>query len=524
VHPIRRDRIRHARSYLAGSGASELSYLVVSVRVMTVAELPYAAGVADVVRPVLTVVLDDVSDDALGVEELGSRIVGLAGRLAAATCRWLLLVAAFDAREGDARFGLASTARWVSHYCGLSRRTAMEHVRVARALAAHEPLAAAMGAGRLSFSQVRAISRLADLGEDRLLTELIMVAEHGTVGQLEDTVRGLRTVDDNQQLHRDPDPESLSHRWRSDSRWGLSATLEPERGALVQSAIETLARREGLTLAQALTRIAEIALAALAVDDGPAPSLRGDEQSAVLIHLDAQAVEHPQPGGPVSAEAESELERLGRAVEALAAQGRRSRERPRPRRRPYARIEGGPGLPDRVIEQLLCSSRIRVATFDPRVAPGQAKIPLDVGATRRVVSKRQFRALLLRGGGSAHPGCGSRIGLEAHHVRHWLYGGLTVLANLVLLCRRHHHAHHDGEFGIRALGNQRFRFMRADGAEIPDHVDPTRLAATTRNIEDEHDHLAPDAATTRWDGTRLDRDYALAGLAQRLHSTTRLSA
>jgi uncharacterized heparinase superfamily protein len=81
----------------------------------------------------------------------------MAGRLAAATCRWLLLVADFDARDGCARFGLASTAAWLSHACGLSRRTAVEHVRVARGLAAFPTLAEAMSAGRLSYGGVKSL-------------------------------------------------------------------------------------------------------------------------------------------------------------------------------------------------------------------------------------------------------------------------------------------------------------------------------------------------------------------------------
>ena len=123
-------------------------------------------------RPVLTVVPEGEVD----VEELGSQIVGLAGRLAAATCRWLLLVAAFDARAGYRHYVLHSTARWLAHYCGVSRRTAIEHVRVARALAAHPSLAAAMSAGRLSYSHVRAISRIADLGDTALVESLVNVA------------------------------------------------------------------------------------------------------------------------------------------------------------------------------------------------------------------------------------------------------------------------------------------------------------------------------------------------------------
>jgi predicted restriction endonuclease len=33
---------------------------------------------------------------------------------------------------------------------------------------------------------------------------------------------------------------------------------------------------------------------------------------------------------------------------------------------------------------------------------------------------------------------------EAHHLRHWLHGGPTDLANLALLCRAHHRAVHEG--------------------------------------------------------------------------------
>jgi hypothetical protein len=98
---------------------------------MTTLESPCPAGFSG---SVLTVADAGMPDAALSLDELGSRIVGVAGRLAAATCRWLLLAAEFDTREGCARFGLASTARWLAHYCGLSRRTVVEHVRVARAL------------------------------------------------------------------------------------------------------------------------------------------------------------------------------------------------------------------------------------------------------------------------------------------------------------------------------------------------------------------------------------------------------
>jgi hypothetical protein len=51
-----------------------------------------------------------------------------------------------------------------------------------------------MSEGRLSFSQVRAITRIAQPGGDELVESLIMAARHGTVGHVEALVQGVRTV------------------------------------------------------------------------------------------------------------------------------------------------------------------------------------------------------------------------------------------------------------------------------------------------------------------------------------------
>jgi len=94
------------------------------------------------------------------------------------------------------------------------------------------------------------------------------------------------------------------------------------------------------------------------------------------------------------------------------------------------------------------------------------------------------------------------------------------MANLVLLCRAHHHAVHEDVFAIIPTGNQRFRFVLPDGREIPKHIDPSEHADPTW-IEHEHASIASTAATARWDGSRLDREYAVAALAQDLTSTHR---
>ena len=198
------------------------------------------------------------------------------------------MVAEFDARQGYLSFGLASTAQWLTHSCGIAHRTAVDHVRVARSLAQHPRLADEMGAGRLSYSHVRAISRIAGPDEDGLVEDLIEAARHGTVAHLEVMIRGLRTVDHNE--HATDPGEYLKQSWTADSRWRLSARLDPERGALMAAAIDAIAQRDGCSAADAFTRLAEIGLARLADSDNPPRELRGDERAAVVIHLDAERV------------------------------------------------------------------------------------------------------------------------------------------------------------------------------------------------------------------------------------------
>jgi hypothetical protein len=70
---------------------------------------------------------------------------------------------------------------------------------------------------------------------------------------------------------------------------------------------------------------------------------------------------------------------------------------------------------------------------------------LEVGRATRTVSRAQRTALVVRDGGCGFPGCDRpQSWCEAHHLRHWLHGGPTDLANLVLLCRAHHRAVHEG--------------------------------------------------------------------------------
>src|SRR6202011_2072595 len=77
----------------------------------------------------------DLDAPLVALKRLEERICELAGHLAAGTCRFLQLVAEFDARRGWACWDLPSCAAWLAWKCQVAPGTAREQVRVARALA-----------------------------------------------------------------------------------------------------------------------------------------------------------------------------------------------------------------------------------------------------------------------------------------------------------------------------------------------------------------------------------------------------
>ena len=84
-------------------------------------------------------------------------------------------------------------------------------------------------------------------------------------------------------------------------------------------------------------------------------------------------------------------------------------------------------------------------TLLPSTLGGAPTQPLEVGRTARVIQPAQRSALAVRDGGCVFPDCARPLSwCEAHHLRHWLHGGPTDLANLALLCRAHHRAVHEG--------------------------------------------------------------------------------
>jgi hypothetical protein len=75
---------------------------------------------------------------------------------------------------------------------------------------------------------------------------------------------------------------------------------------------------------------------------------------------------------------------------------------------------------------------------------------LDVGRSRRSAPPKIRRALTIRDGGCAVPGCDADPSRsEAHHITYWEHHGETSISNMILLCAKHHHLVHEGRWRIQ---------------------------------------------------------------------------
>jgi hypothetical protein len=102
-----------------------------------------------------------------------------------------------------------------------------------------------------------------------------------------------------------------------------------------------------------------------------------------------------------------------------------------------ARSVDGTRLDRTSTDRLLCDAAVH------RVLSHGRSAILDFGTATRTIPAPLSNILAIRDGHCRFPGCDRpTTWCEGHHVRPWQAGGPTNLANLVLLCSRHHHLLH----------------------------------------------------------------------------------
>ena len=171
-------------------------------------------------------------------EQLGAEITRLCSHIYAAEARLLNLIRMFDERKYWQELGLCSCAHWLNFKCGIGMNAAREKVRVANALADLPKISTAFEKGQLSYSKVRAMTRIADSSNEDYL---LMIAHHGTAHHVEKLVAKFRTaqrLQDAEAANEQYRDREVTHYYDHDGCLVIKARLPAEQGALIVKALE----------------------------------------------------------------------------------------------------------------------------------------------------------------------------------------------------------------------------------------------------------------------------------------------
>jgi len=320
---------------------------------------------------------------------------------------------------------------WLAGRYGLAWGTAREWVRVAHALEGLPRIADAYAGGRLSWDQLRPLTRFATPETDGRWSERASELRPATLW---------REARRHERVRAREAEEARRTRY-------LSLDWDHERSVLWLEGM--LPAEEGTALQAALLRRAE---------QVPADPTAADPAGARL----ADALVDLATGGPEPATLV-----VHAGAEVLAREEAESG--------PWlAETEGGQRLAPEGVRRLACDGRIEWVLE----AGGR---PVGIGRRGRQVPGPLLRVLRHRDGGACRfPGCERKRWLNAHHLVHWGDGGATNLDNLVLLCHAHHRLIHEGGWRTSGHPARNLRFHDPGGRMLRTGLPRARPAVKSR--------------------------------------------
>ena len=309
---------------------------------------------------------------------------------------------------GSRRVRRASTCAWRGG-CASCRRSA-----------------AAFGEGKLSYSKVRALTRVENVEREEELLELARARDGGAAG-----APGARA------------PARGGGRARGGRRRAGALADARARRRRVRPGARPAARRGG----RAADGGARAARDRLTAEDVPAGTLGGDPDGVQGRSRGNAASRLPARRAPTRCwRSRTRSWPAGTRLADGGGSAPGGRCTSTPRRCRATRVSG--------------ASSTTARRSQPRPRGGWRVTPRWCGCSsatayrcgsvaRRACSRRALRrALNARDGGCRFPGCASRRFVDAHHIEHWADGGATDLDNLVQLCGHHHRLLHEGRYAI----------------------------------------------------------------------------
>jgi hypothetical protein len=351
----------------------------------------------------------------------GRALVDGRRRLEVAESEWFTLLAEFDSSMLWANDGAVGCASWLIANCGMARSTAFEKLRVAHELRRRPLLAEAYAAGRISYSQLRAITAVTDGGVefDELMLEAALTLTADDLQRAVEYWVRIRNQD------RPPPDFDKYRRIRRVKGFG---------GGLGRVIIDD--REENIE------RLFNFIDAFLEAEDEAAAKEPVDESAAQTEFI-------PRPGW-----SQRRVDALNDLIEVAAATNFESIDVERAAigvTVSYESLITGTGAADLSSGRVITGEAARRLCCDAGlhriVIRGQSEV-LDVGRKTRHWNTAQRRAIRARHNHRcAIKGCNRRV-VQIHHIIWWENGGVTSIEVGIPLCGGHHHMVHEGGWDI----------------------------------------------------------------------------
>jgi hypothetical protein len=414
-------------------------------------------------------------------KHLENQITELSAHIHAATFRLLELIREYDDARGWCGPGLNSCAHWLNWKCGINIGAAREKVRVAHALGKLPKISDKFRRGEVSYSKVRAMTRVATEENEEYL---LKIARYGTAAHVERLVRNYRRVKRNEALSRDNDRHvmrQLDWYFDDDGSLVMKARFTPDQGLIIKKVLESIMdenfqeQQDLATQTEPISQRRADALVQMAqgYSSNTTTSNSGDRY-LVHVHTDMETLKADGNG------AESEIDE-GRNVSAETSR------------------------------RLSCDAGV------VHWLENSEGNTLSVGRKTRTIPPAIRRALMKRDHGCRFPGCTCSRFVDAHHIIHWADGGATSLNNLVLLCRRHHRMVHEDGFGIHTQADGRVNFTDPQGQHLPDAAD-TRFSGNVLALRTNNQraglNITPQTGKCEWGGEAMHDNDAILCMLQ----------
>jgi hypothetical protein len=464
---------------------------------------------------------------AVDVDALGEQIAEMSAHIDAAMHRLLTAIREFDLASGWDVQGALSCAHWLAWRVGWDLRTARERVRVARKLAELPLVDEQLRIGAMSYSQARAISRVATAEKEEVWIEY---AKRMPASQLDTLCRSYQNVQAYDQAREAGAMaaaqvaalRTVTRRSLDNGMVKFEVVLPSDEAAVVWAALNAAMEKARAEPTGAEPTGAELTGAEPTGAEPTGAELTGvgstsAEPTAASFAPIAQTPAGPSEPGlatPPAAKAPTSTDRGRQRADAFMTiiqervRGARSQRTPieiiitvphaglhgSAEPSDLAKVADGEVIATTTARRLCCDAGVVVAHVDTH------GVPLSVGRKTRTISAAIKRALRLRDRTCRFPGCTHSRYVDGHHIKHWANGGETALSNLMLLCSAHHTLLHEGGCRVESDGGNGWNFFDHRNRRID--AQPARITPNNANAwrDAASAGTSVSAMTTVWSG------------------------